>query len=109
MWALSEALSTAMYSFGEAGDSEAVAITPEGMAAGMVIGGWTVAFDGLKSLIRPTGTWDMEDIPSYRNDDETTNFPSLLSHAVTRPIVLIESMAMVFADIAKSELKIWAP
>jgi hypothetical protein len=107
MWALPEALSTTMYSFGEAGDSGAVAIIPEGMAVGMVIEGWTVAFDGLKGLIRPTGMWDMEGIPSYRNDDGTANFPSLLSHVITRPIVLIESMPMVFADIAKPELKIW--
>jgi hypothetical protein len=109
MWALPEALSTKMYSFSEAGDSGAVAITPDGMAVGIVIGGWTVAFDGLKSLIRPTGMWDVEDIPSCRNDDGTTNFLSLLSHAMSRPIVLIESIAMVFADIAKPELKIWAP
>ena len=99
-WALTEALSTGVYAFGDRGDSGALVWTIDGEVVGIVISGWTVAFDkpGLQAAILPNGYWDTKNIPFFRDEEGTIDFTGLLSQVVSRPISLIESLEMVSED-----------
>jgi len=100
-WALPEALSTTLYAFGDRGDSGALVWTVDGEAVGIVIAGWTVAFDKpkLQAAILPNGYWDTKNIPFFRDEEDNIDFTGLLTHVVSRPICLIESLEMVLEDI----------
>jgi hypothetical protein len=99
-WALPEALSTSLYEFAEHGDSGSLVWTNDGEAVGIVISGWTVAFDRpqLHAAILRNGYWDTKNIPFFRDEEGNIDFTGLLTHVVSRPLCLIESLEMVLED-----------
>jgi len=109
-WALPEALSTSLYEFGNRGDSGALVWTVDGEAIGIIIAGWTVAFDkpSLHAAILPNRYWDTKNIPFFRDEEDNIDFTGLLTHVVSRPICLIESLEMVLQDLG-GEFNLWAP
>ena len=107
-WVLPEALSTS-HEFADKGDSGALVWTKDGEAVGVVIAGWTAAFEGVRAVILPNLFWDTKNIPFPRDEEGRIDFKGLLSFAVTRPLVLIESFEMILEDIAESNYQLYVP
>jgi hypothetical protein len=108
-WVLPEALSSSLYEFADKGDSGALVWTKDGEAVGVVIAGWTTAFEGVRAVILPNLFWDTKNIPFPRDEEGRIDFKGLLSFAVTRPLVLIESFEMILEDIAESNYQLYVP
>ena len=108
-WVLPEALSSSLYEFADKGDSGALVWTKDGEAVGVVIAGWTAAFEGVRAVILPNLFWDTKNIPFPRDEEGRIDFKGLLSFAVTRPLVLIESFEMILEDIAESNYQLYVP
>lgn len=100
-WALPEELSTGLYAFGDHGDSGSLVWTIDGEAVGIIISGWTIAFDKpkLHAAILPNRYWDTKNIPFFRDKEGNVDFTGLLTHVVSRPLCLIESLKMVLEDV----------
>ena len=107
-WALPEALSTSCYEFADHRDSGSLVWTSDGEAVGIVLSGWTVAFDKpqLRAVILPNHYWDMKNIPFFRDEEGNVDFTGLLSFVVVRPLCLIESLEMVLEDVGDG-LDLW--
>jgi hypothetical protein len=109
-WVLPEVLSATSYEFADKGDSGALVWTRDGEAVGVVIAGWTAAFEGVRAVISPNGFWDTQNIP-FPRDAGRVDVKELLYHAVTRPLVLIESFEMILEDLAdlESDYQLYIP
>ena len=109
-WALPEALSSSLYAFSDKGDSGALVWTDKGAAVGIIIAGWTAAFENppVMAVILPNGYWDTKNIPFFRHEDGSIDFTGLLKFTVSRPLCLVESFKMVL-DHVDSDYKLWVP
>ena len=107
-WALPEALSTSLYEFADHGDSGSLVWTNDGEAVGIVISGWTVAFDipQLHAAILPNRYWDTKTVPFFRDEEGNIDFTGLLTHVVSRPLCLVESLEMVLGDVG-DQYELW--
>jgi len=107
-WVLPEALFSTLYAFSDHGDSGSCVWTADGKAIGIIFGAWIVTFDrpALLAVVDPRGKWDVERIPSYRQKDGSIDMTGLVTRAVTRPIILVQSLRMILQD-SHEELSLW--